>query len=349
MSDDFYKILEVEADANPEDIKRSYRKLSLKHHPDRNGGSIESVKMFQKISAAFETLGDADKRRQYDISRKIKSGGMGGMGGMGMFGNMFSGFPAGTTFETHSMPGVNTPEDFFAKFFEGMGGIGGMGGMGVNGMGNAHVKMFRNGVPINITHAQNQSQNEFEMHFGGPNGIESKPTPITKKVTIDMMMSIVGDKLPIEYERWILEEGVKKTETVKIYLDIPMGIDTNEIIVIRDAGNIIHDRCKGDLKIIITVENDSIFKRQGMDLVMQKCLTLKESLCGFTFDIKHLNGRTYTLTTPAGNVITPGYVKVIPDLGVLREGKVGKLIVQFTIEYPSKLDASVVEKLSDIL
>jgi len=338
MSDDFYKILEVEPTANADEIKRSYRKLSLKHHPDRNGGSIESVKLFQKISEAFETVGDSDKRRHYDLTSRIKLGGMGGMGGTGMFGNMFSGFPQGTTFETHSMPGVNTPEDFFAKFFEGLVG---------NSAGGSNIKMFKNGMPVNF--AQNQSHNEFEVHFGGSNGIESKPTPITKKVTIDMMMSIVGDKLPIEYERWILEDGVKKTETVKIYIDIPRGIDTNEIIVIRDAGNIIHDKCKGDLKIIITVENETIFKRQGMDLVMQKCLTLKESLCGFTFEIKHLNGRTYTMTTPAGNVITPGYVKVIPDLGVMREGQVGKLIVQFTIEYPSKLDASVVEKLNAIL
>ena len=164
-----------------------------------------------------------------------------------------------------------------------------------------------------------------------------------------MITSIMGDKYPLEYERWTLEDGVKKSETVKIYVDIPMGIDTNEIIIVRDAGNVIHDKCKGDVKIIVTVENDSIFKRQGMDLLMDKKLTLKESLCGFTFEVKHLNGRTYTLTTPAGNVIQPGHTKTISDLGVMRDGRVGRLIVKFVVEYPNKLDESVVDKLKELL
>ena len=65
--------------------------------------------------------------------------------------------------------------------------------------------------------------------------------------------------------------------------------------------------------------------------------------------MKHLNGKTYTLTTPAGNVVQPGHTKTIADLGVMRDGKVGRLIVQFGVEYPSSIDKDTVEKLKKIL
>jgi|UniRef100_A0A6C0IPQ4 DnaJ-class molecular chaperone len=325
---DYYCILEVDKNASVDEVKRSYRKLSLKHHPDRNGGSAESVQKFQKISEAFETLGDADKRRQYDFTLKFQGG---------------SGIPFDFNTGDGGMP--TPPSEAFAKIFEEIQ----KQGINLNG---AKMFSFAGGPPPGFPGFPGAEMNNFT----NPHNIfdinvdtNNKPTPITKKITIDMVVSILGDKIPLEYERWILENGSKKMETVKIYIDIPQGIDTNEIIMIKDSGNIIHDKCKGDVKIIINVENNSIFKRQGMDLIMEKELTLKESLCGFTFEIKHLNGRSYTLTTPAGTVITPGHIKPIDNLGVVRDGKIGKLIIQFKIVYPTELNKDLVEKLKELL
>ena len=334
---DYYSVLEVDKNASVDEVKRSYRKLSLKHHPDRNGGSAESVQKFQKISEAFETLGDADKRRQYDFTLKFQ-GGSGSPFGQGSPFN----FNAGDNGEQAEM---------FAKVFEDLQ----KQGINLNG-----AKMFSftggpsSGFPgfpgfPGFTHTQmnnfDNPHNIFDINVDANN----KPAPITKKITIDMIVSILGDKIPLEYERWILENGTKKMETVKIYIDIHKGIDTNEIIMIKDSGKILNDKCKGDVKIIINVENNSIFKRQGMDLIMEKELTLKESLWGFTFEIKHLNGRSYTLTTPSGTVITPGHIKQIDNLGVMRDGKVGRLIIQFKIIYPTELNKDVVEKLKELL
>ena len=67
--EDYYKILEVPENASAEEIKKSYRKLSLKYHPDKNPGKPEVVDTFQKISGAFETLGDAQKKAEYDARR----------------------------------------------------------------------------------------------------------------------------------------------------------------------------------------------------------------------------------------------------------------------------------------
>lgn len=68
--DNFYEILEVEETASIEEIKKSYRKLSLKYHPDRTNGDVEKVKVFQKINEAYETIGDVEKRQEYDMCRK---------------------------------------------------------------------------------------------------------------------------------------------------------------------------------------------------------------------------------------------------------------------------------------
>jgi len=97
---DYYKILELENNATHEEIKKSYRKLSLKYHPDRNGGTDN--KKFQEINEAYETLGDAAKKQAYDFELNFSSGlGMQGMGmhGMGMHGMQGMPFPMDSIFE----------------------------------------------------------------------------------------------------------------------------------------------------------------------------------------------------------------------------------------------------------
>ena len=69
---DYYEVLGIAKEASPEDIKKAYRKLSLQFHPDRNNNSPESTTKFQSISAAYEVIGDEDKRRQYDMQSKMQ-------------------------------------------------------------------------------------------------------------------------------------------------------------------------------------------------------------------------------------------------------------------------------------
>ena len=82
----YYEVLGVSETASQEDIKKAYRQLSLKYHPDRNNNSAESTTKFQSISSAYDIIGDEDNRRQYDMQSKMHSGGMQGMpfGGQGM-------------------------------------------------------------------------------------------------------------------------------------------------------------------------------------------------------------------------------------------------------------------------
>jgi len=314
MSDNLYERLSLSNDATATEIKKAYHKLSLKYHPDRNNNSEESTKIFQGIGEAYETLGDPMKKRQYDLSQSL-----------GM--------------EHGAMPEFANMEDIFSNLFSGMGGFPGMPG-GIPGMPGgippgAKVKfMFHNnGMPMNM-----------DMNIG-----RSKPTSITKRVQIDIDLVLIGGKIPVEYERWVLEGGVKRNETNKIYIDIIQGIDNNESIIIKDVGNMIHDECIGDLKVIIEVRNDSEYIRNGLDLIIDKTISLKDALCGFSFELKYLNGKVYTITNQEGSIVVPEYTKLIPNMGLQRGDSRGQLIIRFHIVFPKTLSTDTIKQLKSLL
>ena len=226
-------------------------------------------------------------------------------------------------------------DDLFHNIF-GMGGIPGMGGMHhMGGMGGfppgANIHIFKNGVNI-----------------GGFSQL-NKPLPIVLTININMLQVLEGSNVPLEIERWILENNIKKFEKEVIYVTIPKGVDDNEIILIKDKGNIIHDNLKGDIKIFIKIENDTGFERQGLNLLIKKNISIKESLCGFTFEMKHLNGKTYTLHNNVGNIIPPDFKKIIPNLGLTRETHTGHLVIHFIVDFPDKLSEETIETLRKIL
>jgi DnaJ family protein A protein 2 len=143
---------------------------------------------------------------------------------------------------------------------------------------------------------------------------------------------------------------VKHTETETIYIPIHRGIDENEFIILREKGNIVNDTLKGDIKITIQIDNQSVFKRHGLDLIYTKTLTLKEALCGFTIELMHLSGKKLTLSnTTNRTVISPNSKKVIGEFGMVRENMVGNLIIDFAIQFPEKISDDQAKLLAEIL
>lgn len=136
---DYYKVLGVKRDATDDQIKKAYRKLALKWHPDRNEGSEEASKKFAEIANAYEVLSDSDKRRQYDMVGEEGMGGAsaGGGGGAGFGGAQ--GFPGGGASFSFGGGGggfgggFTDPNEIFSRFF------GGMGGSGMRGMGGGRA------------------------------------------------------------------------------------------------------------------------------------------------------------------------------------------------------------------
>jgi len=174
-----------------------------------------------------------------------------------------------------------------------------------------------------------------------------KPTPIIQTIQITLQQAYTGINYPLEIERWITDDKIKRTECEKIYIDIPKGIDENEIIIVREKGNILNNANLGDIKIFIKIINDTKFERLGMDLIFKKKITLKEALTGFTFDIKHITGKTYTIN--GSTVIKPNYEKTIMGMGMERDNQRGNMIIQFEMIFPSKLSKDQISGLKKIL
>jgi DnaJ-class molecular chaperone len=314
MSENYYKVLGIDENASKDEIKKAYRSLSFKYHPDKNNNSPESVSMTQKLNEAYETLSDEQKKNEYDTRNDPKNPFI----RMSSFRN-----PNEMPFNPADINNIFS--QMFANPF----------GMPIPPGVNVH--MFRNGVPINMN---------VNPNFAGN---LQKPSPIIKTLEVTMEQVMNGGNLPVEIERWIMESGNKIFEYENLYINIPKGIDDNEIIIIRDKGNIVSDELKGDVKIFIKIKNTTDFKRQGLDLIYEKNISFKESLCGFSFELKHLNDKTYTLKNATGNIVTPGYKKIIPQMGLQRENHIGNLIVIFNIQYPETLTEEQVNKLKDIL
>jgi len=168
----------------------------------------------------------------------------------------------------------------------------------------------------------------------------------TISVPIDKILT--GTTIPIDIERWIIEGGNKVFEHETIYVPVPKGIDEGELIILKEKGNVVNDQSKGDIKINVKIENNTLFQRSGLDLILQKTISIKEAICGFSFELKYITGKTYTINNNAGNIIPNGYRKIIPNMGFSRDEHVGNLIIVFDVKFPEKLPDNVLEELKKI-
>ena len=176
-----------------------------------------------------------------------------------------------------------------------------------------------------------------------------KPSPIVKTVAITLEQAFMGCNQPIDIERIIYEGRTRRLEREVMYVPIPSGVDNNEITIIKDKGNVSQHGVKGDVKVVINLINNTDFKRDGLNLIYKKKISLKDALCGFKFNLKYINGKTFKINNAPGNIINPNFNKEIPNLGLVRDNHKGNLIIDFEIEFPETLSGKQREELSKIL
>jgi len=297
MSDSsYYQVLGVSENASKDDIKKAYRQLQMKYHPDKNPGNDECVKMTQQINEAYEVLGDEQKRAQYDHARANPGG---------------HPFMRMNSHHGHGVPHEVPMDDIIRMMF---------GGAPPPGM---QFHFFQQGM--------------------------RKPPPIVKNVVLTMEQVFHGASLPVEIERWVLENDVKTMEKETIYVDVPAGIDENEMMILRDKGNVVNEQQKGDIKLTFSIQNTTCFKRMGLDLVLERTITLKEALCGFSFDIQYIGNKVLTLNNHKGNIVPPEFRKVYPGMGLKRGEHKGNMVVIFHVQFPDKLTEEQIQTLQEIL
>jgi len=314
-----YEVLGVTQESNETEIKKAYRALSLKYHPDRNP-SPEANSKFQAINQAYETLSDPQSKQQYDMELKYGPG-QGNPSGPAGFP-----FPGGMAFNFGGMPfsHMSSMDEF-----------------------NDINQMF------NMMFGQGQG---FPGH-GFPGGIKvhfqqsiSKPEPITKTVHLTLEQCYQGSSVPIEIERIIVVNNNRTKENETIYVNIPRGVDENETLVIENKGHCINNTVHGDIKISFQIKNETEFQRRGMDLVYPKKISLKEALCGFVFEIEHVSGKKLSLNNKTNpTVIKPNYKKVVPNMGMVRENSTGNMVIEFEVVFPDSLTEEQIVGLEGLL
>jgi molecular chaperone DnaJ len=334
-----YDVLQLDSrSATPDEIKRAFRRLSMELHPDKNGNSEESKRAFQELNEAYTVLGDPEKRNNYDFELQMGMGGhrvhMGPMGPMGMhMGPMHMGVnPLDMLFAAmhqQQQPQGNWNQQQPQHIFEAMfGGMGGMGGMG----------------PRIIIHNFTQNMNEPSEQS------EQSEQSFDMNVVIALPLAaafrgINQHPVPIQYED---EAHTAHSETVLI--NLPPGIPAGFKMSIQGRGNVVPNSGgrRGTLHLEISIEEHPQFRRDGdVDLIVEQRVSLKDALCGFMFELEHLNGRIYKFNCkPCSVTGATNETKVLPGLGYTESGA---LKIRFSIELPTSLTEEQIAALSAIL
>jgi DnaJ-class molecular chaperone len=338
---DYYKILGVDEKANEDEIKKAYRRMSMLHHPDKNGNTDESKQKFQELNNAYEILSEPNKRRTYDSMRRGGGGGI-PFGGGGA-GNAFFPFGAHGAHGAHGVPPgfpPGIPEELLHMLFGAHGGAHGGPGPKVV------FQTFHPGRQQAPPQQQHPTQQQHQQPPQQPHvRVYQVPETIIKTVSLTLEQCYNGCSIPLEIDRQVPDNDIVKIERETIHAQIPKGVQGGDTIILNDCGHLNEVGMKGDVRIVINVLQHPVFKVENIDLIMERTISLKAALCGFEFEITHINGRVFKLANKPGSIIKPGSIKTIPGLGLEKNGETGVLKIKFIVEFPETLTLEQVSAL----
>ncbi|KAF9663161.1 hypothetical protein SADUNF_Sadunf17G0009600 [Salix dunnii] len=334
MGADYYKILQVDKTAKDDDLKKAYRKLAMKWHPDKNpNNKKEAEAKFKQISEAYEVLSDPQKKAVYDqygeegLKGQVPPPDAGGAGPGGA--SFFSTGDGPTRFQFNP----RNADDIFNEFFGFSSPFGGMGGGG-GGMRRAR---FPGGLFGNDIFSSYSEGSGGSMHQGAPR----KAPPIEKKLPCSLEELYKGATKRMKISRDIADASGKTMQVEEILtIDIKPGWKKGTKITFPEKGNEQPNIVPSDLVFIIDEKPHPLFTRDGADLVVTQKISLAEALTGYTVHLITLDGRN--LTIPVNTVIHPNYEEVVPREGMPVQKdptKRGNLRIKFSIKFPTRLTA----------
>lgn len=364
MGKDYYKVLGVSKSATDDELKKAYRKLALKFHPDKNKAP-EAEEKFKSIGEAYDVLSDPKKRQIYDQygEEGLKAGagsgpppGAGGMGGFSTGG--MGGMPGGTSYTYHGDPRATFAQFFgtsdpFESFFGGMGGGGGNRGGNFGGGEPMDIGDILGGLGGGGGHPGMNMMGGG--HSGMPRGRKQARTqdPAIEKevgVTLEEVLTGVEKKMKISRKVYSEDNTVRSEEKV-LKIQVKPGWKSGTKITFAKEGDQVPGKIPADITFIIRDKPHKVFTRDGHNLKYTYKIPLREALCGTVLQIPTLEGRKVGLDC-SGEIIRPQTVKRLQGYGLpisKEPTKRGDIIVNFEILFPQSLTKSSKDILYDVL
>ena len=359
---DYYEVLGVGKQATEDEIKKAYRKIAIKYHPDRNPGNKEAEEKFKEAAEAYSVLSDKQKRQQYDQF---------GFDGPDMGGG-FGGFGSGGGFSM---------DDIFSMFGDVFGGRGGFGGFSGFGGGSSSHAQYRGSdlrlkVRLNLQEIATGTKKKFKVkkditcqHCNGSgaqagSGSETCPTCHGQGYTVKTVRSILGmmqtqSECPTCHgEGTVIKNkcphcggtGVTKGEEV-VEINIPAGVAEGMVLNVQGKGNAgPHNGVSGNIQVFIEEEENETFVRDGQDIIYNLLLDFPTAALGGSVEIPTIDGKRVRVKIDAGT--QPGKTlrlrgKGLPAVQGYGSGQ-GDLVVNISVYVPKSLDQKEIKMLEEL-
>lgn len=338
MAKDYYKILGVDKNATPDDIKKAYRAQVKKCHPDLHPGDEAAAEKFKELNEAHEVLSDEKKRKNYDTFGDPNGqqgfggfgGGAGGFGGFGgfedIFGDIFGGFGGGRSRAQTKTKGEDITIEVSLSFLDAAKGC------------KREVVYSRNEQCSDCkgTGAKDGTAYKTCEKCGGTGQIQyTSSNGFFRSVNVRPCDECRGTgKKIIDSCKTCNGKGYTKT-TTKIILDIPAGADTGSYIRKVGFGEASKNGgASGDLIVVMKVEPSKIFKRKNFDIYVEVPISFKTAALGGKVKVPLIDD-TIDYTIPEGT--QSGKVFFVRGKGIRSSRGTGDLYIVVTVEVPSKL------------
>ena len=326
---DPYSVLGIDDEATDKQIKKAYRKLSVKYHPDKNRGNEEAKNKFQEISKAYEILSDGDKKALFDA------------GGM----------------ELVEEGSREQPQDPFAAFFG-----GGRQQQGGKRRSSKKGKDFNMEMEVDLEDMYNGGERSAQItrrvicRGCGKNGKKRHMEKCKLCTTrcpneVKMVQRQMAPGFVVQQQEEVPYTEKCKNEPKTLTATIEKGAPDQEQITFERASEQRPGFIPGDVIMVLKQKKHRRFERRGNDLYHRMTISLKDALTGFSTSIPHLDGHVVDIDTH-GSIIRYGEVRTYKDEGMPVHNfpsQFGNLLVEFIVDFPRQLTENQIQQLKSVL